>query len=168
MHLADALSLIRGRHQGVVTTIRPGGRPELANIVYALRNDVARISVTDSKANTRNLRRDPRTSLYVVGDDVRSYVVLVGTAELTPVAADPADETGDELVALYQRVSGEHPARAMQVIALVSSLRATLRRFATSNWLPNWSVAERLAGTSADVGILGCRPLPVVTSTNPR
>jgi hypothetical protein len=29
MHLADALSFIRGRHQGVVTTIRPGGRPQL-------------------------------------------------------------------------------------------------------------------------------------------
>ena len=102
-----------------------------------MRNDVARISVTDSRAKTKNLRRDPRASLYVVGDDFWSYVVLDATAELTPVAADPADETGDELVALYQRVSGEHPARAVQVIAIVSSLRAMLRRFATSNWLPN-------------------------------
>ena len=110
MHLADALSFIRGRHQGVVTTIRPGERPQLSNIVYALGDDdVARISVTDSRAKTRNLRRDPRTSLYVVGDDFWSYVVLDGTAELTPVAADPADETVDELVALYQTVSGEHP-----------------------------------------------------------
>jgi PPOX class probable F420-dependent enzyme len=110
MQLADALSFIRGRHQGVVTTIRSGGRPQLSNIVYALGDDdVARISVTDSRAKTRNLRRDPRTSLYVVGADFRSYVVLDGTAELTPVAADQADETVDELVALYQTVSGEHP-----------------------------------------------------------
>ena len=28
----------------------------------------------------------------MVGDDFWSYVVLEGTAELTPVAADPADE----------------------------------------------------------------------------
>jgi PPOX class probable F420-dependent enzyme len=86
MHLADALSFIRGRHQGVVTTIRSGGRPQLSNIVYALGDDnVARISVTDSQAKRRNLRRlDTRASLYVVGDDVRSYVVLDGTAELTP------------------------------------------------------------------------------------
>jgi hypothetical protein len=64
MHLADALSFIRGRHQGVVTTIRSGGRPELSNIVDALGDDdVARISVTDRRAKTRNLRRDPRETL---------------------------------------------------------------------------------------------------------
>jgi PPOX class probable F420-dependent enzyme len=84
-HLADALSFIRGRHQDVVTTIRSGGSPQLSKIVYALGDDnLARISVTDSRAKTRNLRRDPRASLYVVGDDFRSHVVLDGTAELTP------------------------------------------------------------------------------------
>lgn len=45
----------------------------------------------------------------MVGDDFRSYVVLDGTAELTSVAADPADETVNELVALYRAVAGEHP-----------------------------------------------------------
>jgi hypothetical protein len=44
----------------------------------------------------------------VVGDDFRSHVVLDGTAELTPVAADPADATVDELVALYRAAAGEH------------------------------------------------------------
>jgi PPOX class probable F420-dependent enzyme len=110
MELADALSFVRGRRQGVVTTIRSSGRPQLSNIVYTLGDDdVARISVTDSRAKTKNLRRDPRASLYVVGDDFWSYVVLDGTAELTPVAADPADETVDELVRPHQTVSGEHP-----------------------------------------------------------
>jgi PPOX class probable F420-dependent enzyme len=110
MKLADALPFIRGRRQGVLTTIRSSGRPQLSNIVYALGDDdVARISVTDSRAKTKNLRRSPRASLYVAGDDFWSYAVLDGTAELTPVAADPADETADELVALYQAVAGEHP-----------------------------------------------------------
>ena len=109
MELADALSFARGRRQGVLTTIRFSGRPQLSNIVYTLGDDVARISVTDSRAKTKNLRRDPRASLYVVGDDFWSYVVLDATAELTPVAADPADETVDELVAFYRAVAGEHP-----------------------------------------------------------
>jgi PPOX class probable F420-dependent enzyme len=110
MELADALPFARGRRQGVLTTIRSSVRPQLSNIVYALGgDDVARISVTDSRAKTKNLRRDPRASLYVAGDDFWSYVVLDGTAELTPVAADPADETVDELVALYRAVAGEHP-----------------------------------------------------------
>jgi hypothetical protein len=33
MELADALSFVRGRHQGVLTTIRSSGRPQLSNIV---------------------------------------------------------------------------------------------------------------------------------------
>ena len=110
MELTDALSFVRGRHQGVLTTIRSSGRPQLSNIVYTLGDDnVARISVTDSRAKTKNLRRDPQASLYVVGDDFWSYVVLEGMAELAPVAGDPADETVDELVALYRTVAGEHP-----------------------------------------------------------
>ena len=110
MELADALSFVRPRHQGVLTTIRSSGRPQLSNIVYTLgADDVARISVTDSRAKTKNLRRDPQASLYVVGDDFWSYVVLDATAELTPVTADPADKTVDELVALYRAVAGEHP-----------------------------------------------------------
>jgi hypothetical protein len=54
MELADALSFVRERHQGVVTTIRSSGRPQLSNIVYALGDDdVARISVTDSRCPRR-------------------------------------------------------------------------------------------------------------------
>jgi PPOX class probable F420-dependent enzyme len=110
MELADGLSFIRGRHQGVVITIRSSDRPQLSNIVYALGDDdVARISVTGGRAKTKNLRRDPRASLYVAGDDFSSFVTLDGTAELTPVAAHQADETADELAALYRAVAGEHP-----------------------------------------------------------
>ena len=39
MELADALSFVRERRQGVVTTIRSSGRPQLSNIVYALGGD---------------------------------------------------------------------------------------------------------------------------------
>ena len=109
MELADALSFVRPRHQGVLTTIRSSGRPQLSNIVYTLDDDVARISVTNTRAKTKNLRRDSRASLYVVGDDFWSYVVLEATAELTPVAADPSDQTVNELVDLYRTVAGEHP-----------------------------------------------------------
>jgi PPOX class probable F420-dependent enzyme len=109
MELPAALSFVRGRHQGVLVTIRSSGTPQLSNIVYALgEDDVARISVTDGRAKTKNLRRDARAGLYVVGDDFGSYVVLDATAELTPLAADPSDETVDELAGLYRAVAGEH------------------------------------------------------------
>ncbi|MGH8997656.1 MAG: pyridoxamine 5'-phosphate oxidase family protein [Acidimicrobiales bacterium] len=78
MELADALSFVRGRHQGVLTTVRSSRRPQLSNIVYAVGDDaVARISVTDSRAKTKNLRPDLRASLYAVGDDFWPYVVQV-------------------------------------------------------------------------------------------
>ncbi len=111
MDLDLAFEFARPRRQGVLTTLRRDGRPQLSNIMFALgEDDVVRISVTDDRAKTKNLRRDHRASLYVPGDDFWSYLVLDGTAELTPVAADPADEVVEELIALYRQVGGqEHP-----------------------------------------------------------
>ena len=110
MELDQALDFVRQRKEGVLTTIRSNGRPQLSNIIYVTgEDDVLRISVTDGRAKTANLRRDPRASLYVLGDSFYQYVVLEGTVELSPVAADPHDATVDQLVAYYQAGNGEHP-----------------------------------------------------------
>ena len=110
MELTDALTFVAARHQGVLTTIRGNGRPQLSNIIYTVGDDgLVRISVTVDRAKTKNLRRDPRASLYVVGDTFWAYAVVEATAELAPVAADPEDATVDELVALYRQIQGEHP-----------------------------------------------------------
>ncbi|HUZ08542.1 MAG TPA: PPOX class F420-dependent oxidoreductase [Acidimicrobiales bacterium] len=110
MELAEAIAFARARSEGVLTTLRRDGRPQLSNIVYRLDGDDIRISVTDQRAKTRNLRRDPRGSLYVPGDSFWAYVVLDGTVELSDVARDPHDAVVDELVTLYRDVRGEeHP-----------------------------------------------------------
>jgi PPOX class probable F420-dependent enzyme len=110
VELTDALTFVAARHQGVLTTIRGNGRPQLSNIIYTVGDDgLVRISVTVDRAKTKNLRRDPRASLYVVGDTFWAYAVVEATAELAPVAADPEDATVDELVALYRQIQGEHP-----------------------------------------------------------
>lgn len=109
MDLDHALSFARARHQGVLTTQKRDGRPQLSNIAYVVGDDGAvRISVTDGRAKTANLRRDPRASLHVTSDDFWAYVVIEATAELSPVAASPDDATVDALVAYYRSVSGEH------------------------------------------------------------
>ena len=110
MDLTEALDFIRERKQGVLATIRSNGRPQLSNIMFVPGDEgMLRISVTDDRAKTKNLRRDPRASLYVLGDNFYQYVVIEAQAELTPVAADPHDATVDALVAYYKDAIGEHP-----------------------------------------------------------
>lgn len=107
---ADALrSLVASQHQGVLVTLKRDGRPQLSNIAYVVGDDdVIRISVTDGRAKTANLRRDPRASLHVTRDDFYAYAVVEGDARLTPVAAAPDDETVDQLVEYYRTLRGEH------------------------------------------------------------
>src|ERR1039458_8081476 len=109
MDLTAAIHFASARQQGVLTTIRSDGRPQLSNIMFVASEGVFRISVTDDRAKTKNLRRDPRASLYVPGDNFYQYVVVEATAELTPVAADPHDATVDALVDYYKAGNGEHP-----------------------------------------------------------
>jgi hypothetical protein len=54
-------------------------------------------------------------------------VAVEGTAELTPVAADPQDATVDELVAYYRGVSGEHPDWDEYRAAMVADRRLVVR-----------------------------------------
>ena len=110
MDLATALPFVADHRRGVLTTQKADGRPQLSNIAYHLGDDgVIRISVTDSRAKTANLRRDPRASLHVTTDDFWAYVVIEATAELAPVATEPDDATVEELISYYRAVSGEHP-----------------------------------------------------------
>ena len=108
--LDRAVAYARTHPRCVLMTLKADGRPQSSNVMQWTNSDgVLLVSLTDSRAKTRNLRRDPRVSLHLVADDFWSYVVLEGEAELSPVAASPADATCDELVAYYRAVSGEHP-----------------------------------------------------------
>lgn len=129
MDLDAALRFVRTRRQGVLVTIRRDGRPQLSNVLYGIGedSDTIRISVTDSRAKTRNLRRDRRASLYVVGETFWSYVVLDGAADLTPVAADPNDEVVDELVLMYRQAGGEHSDWDEYRQAMVEDQRLVVR-----------------------------------------
>jgi hypothetical protein len=46
----------------------------------------------------------------VLGDSFWQYVVLEGKVDVSPVAADPHDDTVEQLIALYRAGQGkEHP-----------------------------------------------------------
>ena len=130
LSLDDAFAFVGPRTHGVLVTLRGDGRPQLSNILYVPGpGHTVRISVTDSRAKTRNLRRDPRASLHVTSEDFWSYVVLDGTVDLSPVAASVDDPVVEELVEMYRESQGEHPDWAEFRHAMVSQGRtvATLR-----------------------------------------
>lgn len=70
---------------------------------------MVRVSITEGRAKTRNLRRDPRASYHVTSEDRWAWTVADGTAELTPPAEAPDDATVEALITLYRDVKGEHP-----------------------------------------------------------
>jgi PPOX class probable F420-dependent enzyme len=128
MEIDEALTFARARKQGVLTTQKADGRPQLSNILYAVDADgLVRISVTADRAKARNARRDPRVSLHVTSDDFWSYVVLEGGAQLSPVVAAPDDAAADELVDVYRAMVGEHPDWDDYRAALVRDQRLVLR-----------------------------------------
>ncbi len=128
MELGRAIEFARARHQGVVVSLRRDGRAQLSNIIYFMEPDGStRVSVTDDRAKTRNYRRDHRSQLYVPGDTFWQYVVLDGTVQLSPVAADPHDDVVDELVEIYRGLRGEdHPDWDEYRRAMVNDRRLVL------------------------------------------
>jgi PPOX class probable F420-dependent enzyme len=124
--LLELLSEGRG---GVLITLKRDGRPQLSNVSHHYYPDerIIRVSITDDRAKTRNLRRDPRASYHVSTPDRRAYTVAEGTADLSPVAKDPYDETVEELVRLYRDVLGEHPDWDDYRAAMVRDRRLVLR-----------------------------------------
>ncbi|MET9502192.1 PPOX class F420-dependent oxidoreductase [Streptomyces sp. NPDC006259] len=123
------LALLSDGHGGVLVTLKRDGRPQLSNVShhYDPEEGVVRISVTGDRAKTRNLRRDPRASYHVSTPDRRAYTVVEGTAELSPVAAHPYDDTVEELVRLYREVVGEHPDWEDYRAAMVRDRRLVVR-----------------------------------------
>lgn len=105
------LRLIGERDGGVLVTLKRDGRPQLSNVSHAYYPDerLIRVSVTEDRAKTRNLLRDPRASYHVTSDDRWAWTAVDATAELSPTAADPHDATVEQLITLFRDVQGEHP-----------------------------------------------------------
>jgi PPOX class probable F420-dependent enzyme len=121
--------LIGARRQGVLVTLRKDGWPQLSNVNYGwdAQSQTIRISTTDDRAKTQNLRRDPRASFHVASDDFWSYAVVDGRADLSAVAKDPYDAAVEELIDLYRAVQGEHPDWDDYRAAMVRDRRLVVR-----------------------------------------
>jgi PPOX class probable F420-dependent enzyme len=123
------LAFLAENRAGVLATLKHDGRPQLSNLFYAYDReaDVIRISVTADRAKTKNIEADPRVTLHVSSKDFWTWVAVEGTAELSPVAADPHDATVDELVTYYRGTNGEHDDWDEYRAAMVADRRRVVR-----------------------------------------
>jgi PPOX class probable F420-dependent enzyme len=123
------LAFFAGQKRGVLAVIKPDGRPHLSNVAYAYDPDADRvlISITDSRVKTGYLRADPRLTLQTSSKDGWTWVAVEGTADLSPVAADPHDDTVEELITYFRGTSGEHPDWDEYRAAMVSDRRLVVR-----------------------------------------
>ena len=128
MDSAAAVTFLEATNKGVLITLRADGRAQSSNIVFSFTDGVARISVTDSRAKTTNLRRDARAVLHVSSRSFWHYCSASGVAELTEVTTQPGDATGRELLEVYNAVSDEpHPDPDEFFQAMVDDRRLVVR-----------------------------------------
>ena len=132
MQLADAIGWAAGQKVGVLITIRKDGRPQSSDITYTLEGNTFVISITDGRAKTHNMRRDPRVVLHLSDPASWTYLSFDGTVELMPTTTSPGDATSDALVAYYRAAAGEHPDWDEYRQAMVDQRRLIARFTPTS------------------------------------
>ncbi len=107
-------------------TLRHDGSPQSSNVAFHFDGATARISVTAGRAKTRNVQRDPRVMLHVLGESFWQYVAVQGTASVGAVTETAADAAGRELLEIYEAISGPHDNPAEFFAAMVDEQRAVI------------------------------------------
>ena len=100
----EVRTFLSENHRAVLATRRSDGGIQLSPVLVGIDGEGrAVISVTEARAKTKNLRRDPRASLCVMSDRFFGrWVQIDGTARIVslPEAMEP-------LVDYFRRVAGK-------------------------------------------------------------
>jgi PPOX class probable F420-dependent enzyme len=96
---------------GVLATIKANGMPQLSPVTpfYDQQADVVYVSMTEGRAKTVNLRREPRAAIEVTSADGWEWATAEGTVTLTGPGTDPHGPEVEALVDYYRAAAGEHP-----------------------------------------------------------
>ena len=107
----DPHALLAEARLGVLATIKASGMPQLSPVTpfYDRAAGVIYVSMTEGRAKTANLRRDPRAALEVTSSDGWSWATAEGPVTLTGPGADPHGPEVQALVDYYRSAAGEHP-----------------------------------------------------------
>jgi PPOX class probable F420-dependent enzyme len=107
----DPHALIAESRLGVLATIKSNGLPQLSPVTafYDQAAGVIYVSMTEGRAKTANLRRDPRAAFEVTSSDGWAWATAEGTVTLTGPGTDPDGPEVEALVDYYRSAAGEHP-----------------------------------------------------------
>ncbi len=124
----DPRSLIRSSSLGILATIKANGLPQLSPVtsVYDPDADIVYVSMTEGRAKTANLRRDPRAAIEYTGPDGFTWATAEGPVTLIGPGTDPNGAEVDALVEYYRRGAGEHPDWAEYRDVMVSDRRVLM------------------------------------------
>ena len=125
----DPRSLLAEARIGVLATIKANGLPQLSPVTpyYDRAADIIYVSMTDGRAKTANLRRDPRAALEVTRDDGWAWATAEGTVTLTGPGTDPHGPEVEALVEYYRKAAGEHPDWDEYRSVMVSDRRVLMK-----------------------------------------
>ncbi|MFI8521733.1 PPOX class F420-dependent oxidoreductase [Streptomyces sp. NPDC085481] len=125
----DPRELLAKSRLGVLATLKSDGRPQLSPVLpfYDSSTETLYVSMTEGRAKTANLRRDPRAALEVTSADGRSWATAEGTVTLTGPGADPAGPEVEALVEYYRLAAGEHPDWDEYRSVMVADRRVLMR-----------------------------------------
>jgi len=107
----DPHALLAESRIAVLATIKADGLPQLSPVTpfYDRAAGLVRVSMTEGRAKTRNLRRDPRAALEVTSADGWAWATAEGPVTLTGPGSDPDGPEVQALVDYYRAAAGEHP-----------------------------------------------------------
>ncbi|WMX43860.1 PPOX class F420-dependent oxidoreductase [Streptomyces roseicoloratus] len=125
----DPRGLLAKSRLGVLATLKADGRPQLSPVLpfYDPSTETLYVSMTEGRAKTANLRRDPRAALEVTSGDGRSWATAEGSVTLVGPGTDPNGPEVEALVDYYRLAAGEHPDWEEYRAVMVADRRVLMR-----------------------------------------
>jgi PPOX class probable F420-dependent enzyme len=107
MEIADAQKFLAANHRGVLVARKRDGWPQMTLVSPGVDSEGRPIITSrETTYKVKNIRRDPRVSLVVFGEQFHGskYVQIHGTAEIVALP-----EAMESLIHWHRQVKGEHP-----------------------------------------------------------
>src|SRR5690348_13298358 len=125
----DPRTLLSESRLGVLATIKSNGLPQLSPVTpyYDRAAEIIYVSMTEGRAKTVNLRRDPRAALEVTSPDGWAWATAEGPVTLTGPGTDPHGPEVEALVDYYRSAAGEHPDWDEYRSVMVSDRRVLMK-----------------------------------------